>query len=227
MADYKCTTVGCYSYQSQDKNQQLMKLQSAINQLASAAVIPPIKVDGIIGKGTTQSALVILDYLGSIDENGVIGGSARSLENQISTPEQLTLGAQAVLDLFTLAIRQPPAAIAGQITAPQPLPAVQATPSITQLATTGANKPTTSTSALTQQKLANLKLRKVNLSTSLLDVIPPWATYVGGAALAIGALAIVVTTVKKRRSASTASTMPSSAKSSPAVAGWAFSRRYH
>jgi hypothetical protein len=205
MADYKCASVGCYSYQSPEKNQQLLKLQTAINQFSTAAAFEPVKVDGIIGKGTTQAALIVLGYLGEIDPQGLIGASARGLEDQINTPEQLTLGAQAVIDILTLAARQPPAAIASQVLPAAPIPATaQAQPSVAQLVSTTANKAPTATSQAAQLRLNAVALKKSNLSASLFERLPPWASYVGGGLLAAGALAIVITTARKRKTAAAA-----------------------
>jgi hypothetical protein len=208
MADYKCASIGCYSYQSPEKNQQLQRLQTAINQFAQAAAFQPLKVDGIIGKGTTEAALIVLGYLAELDK-GVVGSAAAGLEAQINTPEQLTVGAQAVLDLLTLALKQPPAQIASQITQPAPLPAPTPSPSTVQLATTTANKPPTTSSPTTAARLNQLQITRPALSTSLVDRIPPWAAYVSGAALALGALAAVIGLSKKRKAAG----------ASPVVAG--------
>jgi hypothetical protein len=208
MADYKCASIGCYSYQSPEKNQQLQQLQTALNQFAQAAAISPLRVDGIIGKGTTEAALIVLGYLAELDK-GVVGSSAAALESQINTPEQLTVGARAVLDLLTLALKQPPAQIASQITQPAPLPAPTPAPSAVQLATTTANKPLSTSNPATATRLDQIKTSRPALTTSLIDRVPPWAAYVSGAALALGALAAVIGLSKKRKAAG----------ASPVVAG--------
>jgi len=208
---YKCTSVGCYSYQSPETNTLFQKLQATLNQFAPALAFSPIKVDGIIGKGTTEVALLTLLYLGELD-NGVVGSAARALEAGINTPEQLALNAQSVLDTLTLAIKQPPAQIAQQLAPPSPLPPPTPQPSTTQLATTTANKPPSSSNPNVQNSLDSLKKRKPALATSLLDHVPPAAAYIGGAALAIGAIAAVVIAKRRREAKSTA---PESA-----VAGW-------
>lgn len=207
-SSYKCTSVGCYSYQSPETNTLFQRLQTVINQFANAAVFDPIKVDGIIGKGTTEKALIVLVYLGELD-GGVVGSSARALEAGINGPEQLAANAQAVTDTLTLATRQPPAAIAQQVTQPAPLPPPTPAPSATQLATTTANAPAKTSSQTTQIKLNAIRVGKPDLAVSLLDRVPPIVAYIGGAALAAGAIAAVVIS-KRRRSGATA----------PAVAGY-------
>lgn len=206
---YKCTSVGCYSYKSPETNTLFQRMQTVINQFANAAVFEPIKVDGIIGKGTTEKALIVLGYLAELD-GGVVGGSARALESGINTPEQLANNAQAVTDTLTLASRQPPAAIASQITQPAALPPPTPQPSPTQIATTTANAPTKTTSQSTQIKLNAIRIGKPDLAASLLDRVPPIVAYIGGAALAAGAIAAVV--ISKRRRAG--------GNAAPAVAGW-------
>lgn len=202
---YKCTSIGCYSYQSPETNSLYQRLQTVINQFAAAAVFDPIRIDGIIGKGTTEKALIVLGYLGELDQ-GVMGASARALEGQINTPEQLANAAQTVVDILTLATRQPPAAIAAQVTQPAPLPPPTPQPSVTQIATSTANAPTKSSSPATKNMINTIKLKNPGLSTSLLDSMPPIVAYIGGAALAVGALAAVVIASKKRKA--TASTAP-------------------
>ena len=197
---YKCTSVGCYSYQSADTNILLQRLQTLINQFANALVFTPIKVDGIIGKGTTEKALIVLGYLSELDK-GVVGASAKALEAQIGTPEQLTVGAQAVVDTLNLATRQPPSALVGQISPAAPLPSPTPAPSTTQLVTTTANMPTSSSSAATQNILNTARLKNSALSTSLIDRVPPWAAYASGAALAVGVLVAVVVGSKRKKAA--------------------------
>lgn len=204
--NYKCTSIGCYSYQSPETNTLFQRLQTVINQFATAAAFDPIKVDGIIGKGTTEKALIVLGYIGELD-GGVMGASARALENGINGPEQLAGNAQTVVDTLTLATKTPPPAIASQITAPGALPAPTPQPSPTQIATTTANAPTKTTSPTTAGLINNIKARNPALATSLLDRVPPVVAYVGGALFAIGAIATVVVTKKRRGS------------TAPAVAG--------
>lgn len=202
---YKCTTIGCYSYRSPETNTLFQRLQTVINQFAAAVAFDPLKVDGIVGKGTTEKTLIVLGYLGELDQ-GVMGASARALEGQINTPEQLVNAAQAVIDVLTLATRQPPAAIAAQLTQPAPLPAPTAQPSAAQLVTTTANAPTKTTSTATQNLISSIKLKRPALATSLVDRVPPWAAYVSGAALAIGAIAAVAVSMKRRKQAAPAVT---------------------
>ena len=210
MAGYKCTSIGCYSYQSPETNALLQKLQTLTNQFAQVLGFAPLKVDGIIGKGSTEAALLVLTYLSEADQ-GVLGASAKSIEGNISTPEQLVLNAQPAADIMALASKQKN--IASQMTAPAALPAPTPAPSTTQLATTSANAPIKSTSPTVQAKLQEIKATKPALSTSLLDRIPPWASYVSGAALVLGAISIVA--YNRKRSARS-----SSASAPAAVAGW-------
>lgn len=207
---YKCGSVGCYSYKSPETNTLFQRLQSTVNQFANALAFSPLKVDGIIGKGTTEATLVVLLYIAELD-SGVLGGSARALEAGINTPEQLANGAQAVLDTLTLATKTPPPPLVGQIGPTTPLPSPTPAPSATQIATTTANSPTKASSAVTADLIKQVKLKNPALATSLLDVVPPWVAYVGGAALAVGAIAAAVVASKRRKA---------SAGAAPAVAGW-------
>jgi len=200
-ANYKCTSVGCYSYQSPETNVLLQKLQTVINQFAQVIVFDPIKVDGIIGKGTTEKALVVLGYLDETDK-GVIGQAARALEAQINTPEQLTMAAQAVTDTLVYATKQ--SALAAQTTPAAPLPAPTPAPTTAQLATTTANVPTKTTSPATKSRINAVRINNPALKASLLDRMPPWAAYASGAALALGALVTVLTVSKRRRAAAAA-----------------------
>jgi hypothetical protein len=108
---YKCTSAGlCYSYQSADTDALFKRLQSLVNQFAAAAAIEPIKVDGIIGKGTTETVLYVLQVLGETDK-GVVGSSALSIADAINGPEQLAASAQVVVDLLTLATKSQAVAV--------------------------------------------------------------------------------------------------------------------
>lgn len=198
--NYKCTSVGCYSYQSPETNTLFQRLQTLINQFAPSAGIDPVGVDGIIGKGTTQAALVVLESL--IDSaqanpanntSAAILTSATALDAAINGPEDLAALAQDVVNTLTLAASSQLLATVPAMPLPAPTPA----PSPTQIATTSANKPPSATSQASQIKLATIG-KKSGLSTSLLDVLPPWASYVGGAALALGAIFAVVRLKKSR-----------------------------
>jgi hypothetical protein len=207
--NYKCTSVGCYSYQSPDTNTLFQRLQTLINQFAPVAVFDSIKVDGILGKGTTEKALIVLGYLGELDA-GPVGAGATALEAGINGPDQLAANAQAVVDTLTLATKvSSTSAIGAQIAPPAPLPAPTPQPSAGQIATTTANAPAKTTSPATQSRINAIKLSKPALATSLLDSVPPWVAYIGGGLLAAGALAAVAIGMKKQRAKS----------SSPAVAG--------
>jgi hypothetical protein len=212
-ASYKCTSVGCYSVNSPDTNTLFQQLQTRVNQFAASAGIDPIGVDGIIGKGTTQAALVVLEML--IDaananpmntSSGAILTSATALDAAINGPEDLAGLAQDVTNTLTLAASSQ---LVGTMP-PAPLPAPTPAPSAIQVATTSANKPASAKTQAAQLKLTSIG-SKSGLATSLLDVLPPWASYVGGAALAIGAIVAVVKMKRGRQS-------------TPAVAGY---RRRH
>jgi len=195
---YKCASVGCYSCESPETNTLLQKLQTAINQFAKGLSFVPVKIDGIIGKGTTQAAIIVLDFLSGVDK-GVVGAEATKLSDQIGTPEQLTLAAQRVVDVIALATKQ--SAIASQTTPVAALPPAQAEPSTVQLVTTSANAPLQPLSPTTQQHIDAVKAKKPGLSTSLLDRVPPWAAYASGAALAVGILTAVVIGSKRKKKA--------------------------
>lgn len=200
--NYKCTSIGCYSYQSPETNALFQTLQTRINQLAGPAGIAPVKVDGIIGKGTTEAALLVLDYIATTATDTTVISVAGGLEASISTVENLATGAQSVVDVITLALKQ--TAIAQQAPA-APLPVPTPAPSPTQIATTTANKPTTATTAVAQNKINAVQMSRPALATNILDRMPPWLAYASGGLLAAGALVAVV--AAKRR------------KSAPAVAG--------
>lgn len=192
-------------------NTLLQKLQMTLNRFAVALAFPPLKVDGIVGKGTTEIALLVLAYIAENDK-GVVGSSAGGLEAGINGPEQLTANAQVVIDTLTLATRS--SAVASQVTAPAPLPPPAPEPTSTQIATTTANAPATSTNPAVQQKLATTKAAKPKLATSLLDKLPPWAAYASGAALILGTIGAVAY-MRRGRSAPALAPAPA-----PAVSGW-------
>jgi hypothetical protein len=207
--NYKCASIGCYSYQSPETNALFQRLQATTNQFAKALAFEPLKVDGIIGKGTTEIVLLVLGYLGESDA-GPVGASAKALEAGLNTPEQLAVNAQAVTDTLTLATKQ--SAIASQTTVAVALPAPSPGPTAVQKATTSANAPASSTNPAVQQRINTIKISRPALSTSLVDRVPPWAAYASGAALALGALAAVGISIYKRRR--------SSAPATAAPVGW-------
>ena len=169
-ATYKCASVGCYSYQSPETNTLFQKLQATVNQFAKALSFTPLKVDGIIGRGTTEATLLVLLFLGETDK-GPVGASATALEAGINTTEQLVVNVQAVVDTLVLSTKQ--SAIAAQTTPPQSLPAPTAEPTIAQKATTSANAPVASTSAAVNQRLDLIQQRKPSLKPSLINRMPP------------------------------------------------------
>jgi hypothetical protein len=200
MAGYKCTSIGCYSYQSPETNTIFQTLQARINQLLTAIdpSTPPIKIDGIIGKGTTSAALVILDYIAQTD-TGTAGPGARSAYDSIGTPEQLAANAQFVNDVFALYTRSKGSTPATSTEPPTPQPSPM------QLATTSANAPVKVSSPEAKALINNVKVRKSGLSTSLLDIIPPWLAYTSGGVLAVGTLVAIVVGAKRKKSGSSAS----------------------
>jgi hypothetical protein len=201
---YKCGTTGCYSYQSPETNVLFQRLQVLINQFSAIGGFQPIRVDGIIGKGTTEAALLVLIALYEADA-GAIGQKARTIEAAITGPESLAQLAQPVVDTLSAALTQAPA-VASQLLPAGPMPAPTAKPPTTVVATSTANAPITTTSQAAQLKLTALKTARPALATSLLDRIPPWAAYASGAALVLGGIAVAI--VGKRR------------KGATAVAGW-------
>lgn len=185
---FRCTTSGlCYACGSAAADGLFKKLQAAINQFAAALIFTPIKVDGIIGPGTTTHAKLVLSQI-SLPQ-------AAAINAQLMSPEHLAANAQVVVDALTLAAKQmnQPAA--------QPIPPAVPTPSATTIATTPAKKPPSSTSPQIQEQIKLIQANNPKLAASLLDSMPPWAAYVGGAALAVGALAAVVYATKRRGSA--------------------------
>ena len=194
MAGYKCTTRGCYSYQSPETNALFLKLQTQINQFAQMLAFTPLKtpVDGIIGKGTTEAALLVLMALSEV---GPVSAQAAALESGINSQEQLAANAQAVSDVLALALKQP--TIAKSATPATPPPAPRPTPSTTQLATTSANAPVKSTSPATQQALSQIQSANPALKTGLIDRMPPWAAYASGGLLVFGTLALVGFVLKR------------------------------
>ncbi len=206
---FKCTTAGvCYSCSSPQTDALFKKLQAGINQFAASMIFTPIKVDGILGPGTTTHAKLVLSALAGMN-NGVVSGSASAINAGIIDPSQLAANAQVVVDLFTLAGKTMNLAPA------QPTPPPKASPSVTDLATTGASKPPSSSSPAVQAQVKAIQAGNPKLAASLLDVMPPWLAYASGALLAGGAIAAVVFAGKKRKAA---------AAPAPAVAG--FFRRY-
>lgn len=205
MASYKCTSVGCYSVNSPDTNTLFQQLQTLVNQFAVSAGIDPIGVDGIIGKGTTQATLVVLEAL--IDaananpmntSSAAVQTGASALDAAINGPSDLAQLAQDVVNTLQLAA-------GAQILAtlpPAPLPPPSPAPSAIQVATTSANKPPAPKTQAAQLKLGNIYGQRSGLSTSLLDAVPPWASYVGGAALVAGAIALAVKSKKAKGKAS-------------------------
>lgn len=197
MAGYKCTSVGCYSYQDPPTNTLFQTLQARINQLLP--VIDPsttlIKVNGILGKGTTIAALVILDYIGQTNAGAAAAAApgARDAYERINSPEDLANNAQFVSDIMTLYIR----ALGSQPVAVAPTNAAQ--PSAVQIATTTANAPIKASGPQGQALINNVKARKSGLSTSLLDIIPPGVAYALGGLFAVGTLAAVFIGVSKKR----------------------------
>jgi hypothetical protein len=214
MGGYKCASVGCYSYQSIETDTLFNKLQATINQFAQGLAFTPIDVDGIIGRGTTEVTLLVLDFLAEADP-GPIGASAKSLSSGINSTEQLAANAQAVVDTLTLATRQ--SKVASQTTPIAALPPAVAEPSAATKATTMANAPLKTSSPAVQQRLDAISKAKPALAASLLDRVPPWSMYAGGAALLIGTLAAVgIAVSKKKKSGGSASAL---APAAAAVAG--------
>lgn len=207
-APYKCTSLGCYSCNSPETNTLFQKLQTVTNQFAAGAGNPLLKVDGIIGNGTTQAVLNVLIWIGETDQ-GVVGASARAIEDQINGPEQLTVNAQAVVDTLTLASRS--SAVASQATPPAPLPAPSTSPSILQLATTTANSALKATTPAAQQRYGQIMLNPKKSAmtadlSSLVKRLPPWVAYATGGLLIAGAIAAAMSAAKKRKTAAPAST---------------------
>lgn len=203
-SSYKCTSVGCYSVNSPDTNSLFQQLQTLVNQFAVSAGIDPIGVDGIIGKGTTQATLVVLEALidaaaaNPMNTSAVpVQTSASALDASINGPSDLASLAQDVVNALQLAAS---AQLMGTLP-PAPLPPPSPAPSPIQVATTSANKPAAAKTQAAQLKLGNIYAGKSGLSTSLLDAVPPWASYVGGAALAVGAIVFAVKSRKAKTSA--------------------------
>ncbi len=201
---FKCTSGDiCYSCNSAATDALFKRLQAAINQFAGSMIFTPIKVDGVIGPGTTTHTKLVLSNLSNAD-SGVVGSSARALNDGIFSPPQLAASAQVVTDLLVLAGKQMGAP------APTPIPPAQPSPSVATLATTEAKKPPSTTSPQVQAQIKAIQASSPKLSASLLDRMPPWLAYVGGGLLAAGAIAAVAIGMKKRRGGSA---------SPPAVAG--------
>jgi hypothetical protein len=191
---YKCTTAGCYSYQSPETDALFKRLQTLINQFAAAAAIAPIKVDGVLGKGTTEAVLYVLQVLGESDK-GVVGSSALSIADAINGPEQLAQYAQTVVDTLTLATKTTTVAVSP----PAPIPVAVPTPGAAVVATSVSNLPIAVTDPVAAAKIQAIVARKPGLKRSLLERIPPWAPYAGGGLLAIAAVAVAVAAAKKRK----------------------------
>lgn len=209
MAGYKCTSVGCYSYQSPETNTLFMRLQTLINQLLPTVdpSTAQIKVDGILGKGTTQAALVILGVIGETNAGAAAAAApgARDAYAAINGPGDLANQAQYVVDIMSLYIR----AQGAQPAAPPATTA--AAPTTVALATTTANAPIKVSTPQAQNVINNVKATKSGLSTSLLDVIPPWLAYASGGLLAVGTIVAIAVGTKRKRSG---------AKAAAPVAGW-------
>jgi hypothetical protein len=200
MAGYKCTTV-CSAVQSPETDALFKKLQTTINQFAQAMIFAPIKVDGIIGMGTTTHAKLVLNNLAQMDQ-GPFGAQARSINEQIIMPAGLASDAQLVVDVLMLATKQP----AFNATPAKPSPPAQPQPTALQLATTPANKPPSTTSPAVAAQVKDIQARNPGLKPKFWDRLPRWAPYAGGAAVALSVLAAVIASSKKR--AGTSSSVP-------------------
>lgn len=198
MAGYTCKAVGCYGVSSPETHVLFMTLQSEVNRFVAGLKLLPIKVDGIIGKGTTQTTLEVLSALGA--SGWWSGTKARDLEAAINSPSDLASRAGAVIEVLRLAASNSPLAAMAQPV--PPLPPTQPGPTATQIATTSANKPAQSSDPGVQQSLDAKRKQKPGLQASLIDYVPPWAAYAGGGALLLGAIGMLVMQRRKGGAAS-------------------------
>ncbi len=185
---YKCTSIGCYSYQSQPMNASIVALQHAINRHSESPMgFSPIAADGVFGKGSLAALLLVLtdlshlgDRIGPEDEQ-----SAKNFLLLFSRPEDVvqylstgpTLTMMLVGDANKLGYS---AQVAASKAPPTQLPVPNTAAGVAVLTQLKANTP--------------------GIQGSLVDVfhnIPLWGKILGGTAF-LGAIVFVATKKKKK-----------------------------
>jgi hypothetical protein len=167
--DYKCSSSGCYDYQSPEMHTKILQLQALINRFSPAKFggFAPISVDGVIGKGTLTAYLLAMFTLSGA--GGTVGPLAETLLLSTDTPEQLT----QQIDGATTVLWQ----------------GVDALGATTEVAAASSSKPASvpaTTTAASAAALAKINALHPGTQASILDVwtnLPPW----GKAALVLAA----------------------------------------
>lgn len=185
-ANYKCTAIGCYSYNSPSTNADIRKLQGLINRFSTEFGFTPIAVDGIVGKGSFAALLWTLQALSIA--GGTFGPTATEWFAALNKPEDVFV--PGVMPALIFVLEQ--SATASNL--PAVAPSTSATPN-------QIPRPTGSggTAVLTQ-----IQQIKPSTQGSIFDSVrdlPTWAKW-GALFAALGTGAYVFTKAKKSKALS-------------------------
>lgn len=170
----------------------VLDLQKEVNRFAADPNIgfEPIKCDGVMGPNTLAATLLALTTVNLASPDPFAQGLAGGWIDALNTPGDLTTNLDAVLQVLTdggntLGFTY--------ITCPTGL----------RVATSTSKTMPKPTGAAGAAALAKLRADKPALSAGLLGLgLPNWAVYGGGAALALGFVALIIK--RKKLSASQA-----------------------
>lgn len=195
---YKCSTTMCYSNDGRGVGQGtdglFRELQSSINLFSRPANFSPIKVDGFIGNSTLVAMTKVANYLRQYAPS--LKNSIEALSLSATSKEKAAQLAQVNVDNLSIAIKA--LGISASPSAPTTSePYIPSPPPYTPVPDSQVPNPSTLP-------------EPVYTTTTEITEAPKWPLYVGGAALAAGAMYLVWVLVSsgKKKSNSSKSRYP-------------------